>query len=86
MIEFTENYSDAGLRNLGLVIEDLIILQRLLTDSEFRRVHGIEDNVERVNKIVNILNNRKELPEKYRGLVTVWKGFEGIYVEEEMLF
>ncbi len=86
MIAFTEDYDDSGLKSLGLVLEDLIQLQLLLTDAEHKKINGIEDAIERVNKIVTVLNNRRALPEDYRDLTNKWNGFEGIYIKEDILF
>ncbi len=72
--------------SIGLVMEDLIILQKRLTDSEYIRINGIQDDVIRVKKVAELLNNRRALPPRYKVLIGKWRGFEGINVKEDILF
>ncbi len=79
MIRFDDNYSDAGLISLGLVLEDLFILQELLSDAEFTRIDSIQDDGIRVKMVVEILNSRKALPPRYKALTANWTGYQGIH-------
>lgn len=71
------------LKGIGLYSYGYAYILRYLLEHEYEGIKKIEDIQEQVGKVLEILNNRKQLPQEYKGLVNSYNGFCGVLIPKE---
>lgn len=71
------------LKEIGLYSYGYAYILRYLLEDEYEGIKKIEDIKEQVEKVLEILNNRKQLPPEYKDFVDNYKGFSGVLIPKE---
>lgn len=71
------------LKEIELYSYGYAYILRYLLEDEYEGIKKIEDIEEQVGKVLEILNNRKQLPQEYKDLVDSYNGFCGVLIPKE---
>ncbi len=71
------------LKEIGLYSYGYAYILRYLLEDEYEGIKKINDIKEQVERVLEILNNKKQLPQEYKHLVNNYNEFCGVLIPKE---